>query len=365
MIREDIILDTFAFMLHPLEVEDVYVKYPYLKKMPKKLAEDALRFCEPFVLSNITGIKSPHNEIEGWFVSCPLTSKQMVTLNEDYVLKKIIKTGRLAEKLGAKILGLGAFTAVVGDAGITVARELNIPVTTGNSYTVATALEGTKKAAEAMDIDFKNAEVLVVGATGSIGRVCARAFAREARFLTIAGRDEKKLEAVGEEILKETGLAVRTTKNFKSALRKADIVITVTSALDSVIDSKDLKPGSVICDVARPRDVSKKVAEERNDVFVIEGGVVDVPGDVDFNFDFGFPPKKAYACMAETMILAIEGRFENFTLGRELTLEQVDEISQLAKKHGFKISGFRSFGREVKPEHIKKVKENARKAVAG
>jgi len=39
----------------------------------------------------------------------------MVTLNEDYVLKKIIKTGRLAEKLGAKILGLGAFTAVVGD----------------------------------------------------------------------------------------------------------------------------------------------------------------------------------------------------------------------------------------------------------
>ena len=103
------------------------------------------------------------------------------------------------------------------------------------------------------------------------------AFAREARFLTIAGRDEKKLEAVGEEILKETGLAVRTTKNFKSALRKADIVITVTSALDSVIDSKDLKPGSVICDVARPRDVSKKVVVERNDVFVIEGGVVDVP----------------------------------------------------------------------------------------
>ena len=41
-----------------------------------------------------------------------------------------------AEKLGAKIVGLGAFTAVVGDAGITVARNLNIPVTTGNSYTV-------------------------------------------------------------------------------------------------------------------------------------------------------------------------------------------------------------------------------------
>ncbi len=358
-------MDTFAFMVHPLEVEDAYTRYPYLKKMPKKFAEKTLKICQPFVLSNIEGIKSPYNEIEGWFISCPLTSKQMITLDEDYVLKKIIKTGKLAEKMGAKILGLGAFTAVVGDAGITVARELNIPVTTGNSYTVATALEGTKKAAEAMDIDFKNAEVLIVGATGSIGRVCARAFAREARFLTIAGRDEKKLEVIAEEILKESGLAVRITKNLKSALKKADVIITVTSALGSVIDSDDLKPGSVICDVARPRDVSKKVAEERNDVFVIEGGVVDVPGDVEFNFDFGFPPKKAYACMAETMILAIERKFENFTLGRELTLEQIDEISELAKKHGFKISGFRSFGREVKPEHIKKVKENARKAAVG
>jgi len=30
MMEEDIILDTFAFMVHPLEVEDSYGKYPYL-----------------------------------------------------------------------------------------------------------------------------------------------------------------------------------------------------------------------------------------------------------------------------------------------------------------------------------------------
>jgi uncharacterized NAD-dependent epimerase/dehydratase family protein len=66
--------------------------------------------------------------------------------------------------------------------------------------------------------------------------------------------------------------------------------------------------------------------------------------------------------MAETMILALEKRYESFTLGRELTLEQVDEISQLAKKHGFKLSGFRSFEREVTPEHIMAIKENARRA---
>lgn len=357
-------MDTFAFIIHPLDIADVYRKFPLLERFPRKITEGILNILPPLKVSHITGVKSPYNEIEGWFVGCPLTSEQMIKLPADYAVRKIIKTGKLAERLGARILGLGAFTSVVGDAGITVAKNLNIPVTTGNSYTVATAIEGTKKAAAIMGIDYRNAEVLIIGATGSIGRVCAQSLAREAKFLTLAGRDEGKLEGLAERILKETGLAVRLTKNVKQAVRKADIIITVTSSVDSVIESGDLKPGCVVCDVARPRDVSKKVAEERKDVLVIEGGVVDVPGDVEFNFNFGFPPKKSYACMAETMILALEKRYESFTLGRELTLEQVDEISQLAKKHGFKLSGFRSFEREVTPEHIMAIKENARRAKA-
>ena len=48
---------------------------------------------------------------------------------------------KLAQDLGAKVVGLGAFTAVIGDAGITVSNNVDVAVTTGNSYTVATALE--------------------------------------------------------------------------------------------------------------------------------------------------------------------------------------------------------------------------------
>jgi len=65
--------------------------------------------------------------------------------------------------------------------------------------------------------------------------------------------------------------------------------------------------------------------------------------------------------MAETMILALEGRFESFTLGRELTLSQVDEISRLADKHGFKLAGFRSFERALTEEQIMAVRRNAEK----
>jgi len=143
------------------------------------------------------------------------------------------------------------------------------------------------------------------------------------------------------------------TTNTKQALRSADIVVAVTSSIDTIIEPQDLKPGAVVCDVARPRDVSVKVANERPDVLVIEGGVVDVPGnDVQFNFNFGFPPGTAYACMAETMILALEERCENYSLGRDLTVSQVREIHRLGKKHGFKLAGLRSFERALSPEDL-------------
>ena len=130
----------------------------------------------------------------------------------------------------------------------------------------------------------------------------------------------------------------------------------MTSAVDSLIEPEDLKTGAIVCDVARPRSVSRQVAELRNDVLVMEGGVVEVPGDVDFGLNFGFPPQTAYACMAETMILALEQRYENFTLGRDLTVKQVEIIEQLAKKHGFKLAGLRSFERELTIEEITAIK---------
>jgi fatty aldehyde-generating acyl-ACP reductase len=354
-------MEKFAFIIHPIELSDIYRKLKFMQNMPEGIIEGMVKKLPPLKVSHITGVKSEYSETEGWFVGCPLTTKQMIQLPEEYVINKIIKTGKLAEKLGAKILGLGAFTAVVGDAGITIAKNLNIPVTTGNSYTVATAIEGTKKASEIMGKNIKNAEVLVIGASGSIGKVCAQILARDCRFMTLAGRHTEKLEKVADKILKDTGLSVKTTSNVKNAVKKADVIITVTSSLDAIIEAEDLKPGAVVCDVSRPRDVSKEVAEKRDDVLIIEGGVVEVPGDVNFNFNFGFSPKTSYACMAETMMLSLEGRYESFTLGRDLTVEQIEEINRIADKHGFKLAGFRSFEREVTQEKIEQIKLNAKK----
>jgi predicted amino acid dehydrogenase len=146
-------------------------------------------------------------------------------------------------------------------------------------------------------------------------------------------------------------------------LKDAQLILTVTSSIHDIIQPQHLQPGSVVCDVARPRDVSAMVAAARDDILVIDGGMVDIPGAVNFNFDFGFPEGKAYACMAETIALALEGRFEDYTIGKDITLERVKDITAIAERHGFRMSGFRSFEREVTHEQIEAVRKNARKGL--
>ena len=91
-------MDKFAFIIHPIDPKrDVSRKFPLLGK--------ALTV----------------KQIKGWFVACPYTPAQMLALPEKTVYCKVIQAGRMAVKLGAQILGLGAFTSVVGDAGITIA----------------------------------------------------------------------------------------------------------------------------------------------------------------------------------------------------------------------------------------------------
>jgi fatty aldehyde-generating acyl-ACP reductase len=357
-------VDNFAFIIHPIDPKrDVSRKFPRLGKyLTVKQINFFSTFFPPLYISEITGIRSAATgkEITGWFVACPYTPQRMLELPEKTVYRKIVQTGKLAEGLGARLLGLGAFTSVIGDAGLTISKGLSIPVTTGDSYTVAIAVEAVREAARVMEIPLATATAAVVGATGAIGSVAAELIARDVPRLWLIGRPQSAdaLEAVRARIAAQTPAQVRLSSDM-SALAEADLILTVTSAVEAVIEPAHLKPGAVVCDVARPRDVSAKVAAARDDVLVIDGGMVAVPGQVNFNFDFGFPPGLAYACMAETMALALEGRYESYTLGKHITVTQVEEIAQIAGKHGFQLGGFRSFERAVTPEQIARIKARA------
>ena len=276
-----------------------------------------------------------------------------------FVYRRLIRASRMAERYGARLMGLGAFTSVVGDAGITVAQKADIAITSGNSLTVAATLETAKQAVVKMGNNLDEAhqgKVMVIGATGSIGSVCSRLLAQAVPNIVLVAPRPEKLIALKQTIEAETPTAkVTLSTTADDYVSDCDLIVTTTTALNTrIIDITMCKPGAVICDIARPPDITEEEAALRPDVLVIESGEILLPGKPDFGMNIGLPPGVAYACLAETALLAMDGRFEDYTLGRDIEIERVKEIYRLYKKHGLELSGIRSHDHFLTDEDLDK-----------
>lgn len=357
----------FGFLVHPLSYDDVerYDRGAVGKGRP--IIKKILEWIPPYRVSDIQGVRSvaTGKEIEGHFIGVPLLPEQWLELPRADIMGRLVRAAELARELGCSIIGLGGFSSVVGDGGVTLAESVpGIAVTTGNSYTIAAGIQSLFRGARELEIDVPNAHAVVIGATGSIGSAAAQILGNKVARVTLAARNATRLKNLTHAMQPHVSAALDWTIDVRDAVRKADLVLTATSAVSAVVEPEDLKPGVVISEVSLPHDVSRRVASERPDVLVSEGGNILVPGDVNFNFDFGLPARTALACMSETMILTLESRFVNYSLGRGIHLDKVLEIGQLADKHGFKLAGMRAFDKAVSDEQIARTRELARAARA-
>ena len=367
-------INRFAFVIHPLSQE-------YFKKVkPIELLsqvsppvlmnslEKIMAYAPPFVYSRVTGIQSPTGvQAEGWLISVGGTPKEIMRHSPEFTYRRLLDAAAMAQRLGAQIMGLGAFTKVVGDAGLTVAKHAPLPITTGNSYSASGALWAAHDARLRLRllpaprgkqrVKFK---AMVVGATGAIGSVCARLLAKAAEEVYMVSPETAKLLALKESILQETPHA----RLFLSAqadrdIADMDMVVTATSgAGKKVLDIMKVKPGCVITDVARPLDLPPSEVAKRPDVLVIESGEIQLPGDVQMK-NIGLPKGVAYACLAETIVLALEGRFENFTVGRAIEWEKVREIYQMGLKHGMQLAAISGVNGPFTDDDIAQVRKLA------
>lgn len=345
-------VNRFAFVIHPLSQQ-------YLTKTPPldwiasmsppavmNLVEKAVAYTPPFIYSKVSGIRSPTgDEVEGWLITVGGTPREIMAHGPEFTYSRLLAAAKLAKKLGAQIMGLGAFTKVVGDAGITVAKRAPLPITTGNSYSASGALWAAHDAVKRIGrvhigpSGKMAGKAMVVGATGAIGSVCARLLAKAVDEIYLAAPEPAKLLALKESIEQETpGAQVHVAGTADRDVADMDMIVTATSGAGKrILDIMKVKPGCVITDVARPLDIPAADVAKRPDVLVIESGEIQLPGDVIMK-DIGLPRGIAYACLAETIVLALEGRFENFTLGRNIEWEKVREIYKLGLRHGMKLA---------------------------
>lgn len=365
----------FAFVIHPLSQDYIKKGFPIPKSTPKFVmdkVESLAAHMPPMVYCKMDNIVSPTGaEAEGWLITVGGTPKEMLARSPEFTYRRLLQAAKLAEKLGAQIMGLGAFTKVVGDAGVTVARRSRLPITTGNSYSASGALWAAADAMRRMGLVHLNkntkkvaAKTMVIGASGSIGSVSARLLAMSFDEVYLAGRTLKKLDELKASILKETPQAkVFTTIDYNDLLGDMDMIVTSTSgAGKEILDITKVKPGCVITDVARPLDLPPKEVAKRPDVLVIESGEIELPTEVHGLKNIGLPQNVVYACLAETIVLALEGRFEVFTVGRDTEWEKVKEIYKLGLKHGMKLSAISGVNGVYSDEDIAKVVKLAKKA---
>lgn len=344
----------FAFLVHPRN--EISTDMGILLGAPFSLVPDRIwttAFAHLPIAPMVTGrmaYDDAPDDLVGSLITVPLTATQLLTLPRTQVQDKISAAVDKARDLGAEIVGLGALTAPVSAGGKLFAKRSDIGVTNGNAFTAVMTLLGMERL---MARTRPDPVIAIVGATGSVGSCLTRLIARRhsGRLLLVA-RNEGRLSALAQEV-SGSRLTVSTSTDM-AEVRKADLVVLLTASADSILRSEHLKTGAVVLDDTVPRNTDRRLIVERPDVLVVDGGIVEIPG-ASLKGSIGLAPGLAYACLAETMLLALAGHQGHFSIGTP-QVEQAEYLLDLALRHrhlGFTLAPFRSFGRLVEePAHV-------------
>ncbi|MBC8440934.1 MAG: dehydrogenase [Deltaproteobacteria bacterium] len=365
-------VNRFAYLIHPLNQKHLQkVKaidmISSIAPQSMGIVEKLMAYSPPFVYSKVRGIKSPTGvEAEGWLISIGETIDEMQNHPPEFTTAKIMKAAEKAKKMGAQVMGIAMLPKGMHGTAIEVGKHAALPITTGNSYTASTALWAAADAVRQMGLTkFKNGKVLkanamVIGATGDVGSICSRLLATAFESVYIVSRNMAKLLTLQGIIQKEKPkVKLHVSTRADRYLDDMDVVVIASAGAKKSIDIMRVKPGCVITDITRPMIFSQKDVAKRPDVLVITGGEIQLPGQAIEMKDIGLPHGVAYAGLAETIILALEGRFEDFTKGSNTEWEKVKEIYKLGIKHGMKLSSISGVEGPLSKEDIARVKAQA------
>ncbi|MGW0827533.1 aminotransferase class III-fold pyridoxal phosphate-dependent enzyme [Streptomyces sp. NPDC002845] len=299
----------------------------------------------------LTSVTSPTGaRCTGEVRQLPYTAEQLIrrpTTSRELVAAE---AARLRDS-GARLIGLGGATSIVGDRGVWTARQVGTAVTSGNSLTVYAAHRQLMYVVRLLELAPESTRVAVVGYPGSIGLAVAKLLLADGfQQLELVCRRSNRAALLAHLAPADHG-RVRLVREVAQCADDTRLFVAASS-VGGLVDPGRLPPGSVVVDVALPRDVTGPPGAG-GDVLVVDGGLVSGSEGVVIG-DGGLPgpTQQLNGCLAETIVLALEGHSESFSLGRELPLERVRLIGESAARHGFTPVPLASFGRRIADEEI-------------
>jgi hypothetical protein len=127
----------------------------------------------PRVVDTFDGMVSPTGaRAEGRLYEIPMDARAILA-DPDQALELMEQAVEDALGWGARIVGLGSMTGIVGNHGEFLSERQPIAVTTGNSLTVYATLRNLDHYCQSFGIDLADEEIAVVGIPGSIATAVA------------------------------------------------------------------------------------------------------------------------------------------------------------------------------------------------
>ena len=148
------------------------------------------------------------------------------------------------------------------------------------------------------------------------------------------------------------------------ALAGADIVLVATSSDTVLVDPTQLRPGTLVCDVARPPNVAHAELSGSG-VLVFDGGLVSPPSALDLGPFQTLPANIAWGCLSETMLLALSNETADFSIGSALSLAGADLLARLAETHGFEPAQPQWYGTPLTQAALDQFAQNIKAQKAG
>jgi fatty aldehyde-generating acyl-ACP reductase len=305
---------------------------------------EVVPFLPPRTVCRVTVFSTDGSCAHGVYVDAFLSPERLCDGSVKEKIRRIREAASCAHREGASVAALGGFSSIVLEGKVDLLpRHEEVAFTTGNTLAVAYIVKAVERASALAGRPLDRQRVLILGATGDVGSGCARyLFGRTARLLLCA-RNPNRLRKLQRSLVSNaTGVSISSEP--EDFFPEADFIIAAASLAAPRFSVRSVRPEAIVCDAGYPKNV---VSDGSPGPVVFFGGMGQVLGGLQLVPDLisvlaPHPaPNVVQGCLLEGMLLALEGRPESYSRGRGNILPgQVDEIWDLAEKHGFALAPF-------------------------
>lgn len=322
------------------------VRNPELKPLRVDQIKDLFPYFPPRKVFNLSAT-STHTQktVRGGYIETFIPPHSLTPGHFREIIKKVHGAAEVAARHGAKVASLGGFTSIILEG-----KTHNLPgqdvtaFTTGNTLTAAFVVKGMEQACQLHGMSLADCDLLIVGSTGDIGTACVRYFAGKVKKLLLCARNQRVLQEQ-HNMLQARGVDCAYSTEASELIPSSDLIISVASTEKPLFSLNDCQPHTLVCDAGYPKNIIANSTSQLNRIW--KGGMGQVTGGVSYSPDYTSifyaspAPYVGHGCMIEPTLLAMDGRFESYSTQRgKITVEKIEEIWAIARKHGCSVAPF-------------------------